>query len=156
MQIKITAAATTAAALGIGLLLATGAWAQPPADVTAVCKDGSSYTGNTRTGACRGHGGVATWGPAASTAAPAAGTAAPGSSRDPAKTTTTNAAPIPSRRTGAPVAGGGTGQVWVNTDSKVYHCPGDRYYGKTKAGSYMSESAAKAAGDRPAYGKACS
>lgn len=42
----------------------------------------------------------------------------------------------------------GHGMVWVNLDSKIYHHEGDRWYGKTKNGKYMSEQDAIDAGYR--------
>jgi len=62
----------------------------------------------------------------------------------------TRAVPPPSRTEAArqtpspipaavPAHGGGDGQVWVNLDSKIYHYQGDRYYGNTKNGKYMTE-----------------
>ena len=56
----------------------------------------------------------------------------------------------------APAAGGGEGKVWVNKASKTYHCPGTKYYGKTKAGEYMTEADAKAKGNHPNHKKLCS
>ena len=52
--------------------------------------------------------------------------------------------------------GGGPGMVWVNSASKVYHCPNDRWYGKTKAGEYMTEADAKAKGNHADHNKPCS
>ena len=45
-------------------------------------------------------------------------------------------------------AGGDNGKVWVNTKSGVYHKEGDRWYGKTKKGKYMTEDEAIKAGYR--------
>ncbi len=42
----------------------------------------------------------------------------------------------------------GSTLVWVNTKSGVYHFPGTHNYGNTKAGAYMCEANAIAAGDR--------
>ncbi len=40
-------------------------------------------------------------------------------------------------------------RVWVNTKTSVYHYPGERWYGNTQEGKYISEAGAKAEGDRP-------
>ena len=53
------------------------------------------------------------------------------------------------------VAGTSNTKVWVNTESKVYHCPGTRYYGKTKVGSYMTETEAASKGSHADHGKVC-
>jgi hypothetical protein len=46
--------------------------------------------------------------------------------------------------------------VWVNTGSHVYHCPGTQYYGNTKRGLYLSESEAISRGYRAAHNRVCS
>jgi len=42
------------------------------------------------------------------------------------------------------------GMVWVNLKTGVYHREGDRWYGKTKSGKFMSEADAQKAGYRAA------
>ena len=68
----------------------------------------------------------------------------------------------PSRPSPTPPAGVTAGaqgdpgvRVWVNTNSGVYHCPGTRWYGRTKQGTYMSQKEAQEKGNRPAYGNYC-
>lgn len=134
-----------------------------PAGSTGLCKDGSYYSGPVKKGACRGHQGVKDWWGAEAGGTAVATTAAPKAA--PA----VMAAPAPAPAPAAPAAaarpmptpaaqaapGGGPGLVWANGSSKVYHCPGDKWYGKTKSGSYMTEADAKAKGFHPDHGKAC-
>jgi hypothetical protein len=135
-----------ACALALTAASHAAAPADAPPDANGLCKDGSYSTSATKKGACKGHKGVKDWWGAAQ-AKPAA--AAPAAK--PASTTVAKAAATVAKA----AAGGGPDKVWVNTESKVYHCPGDRWYGKTKAGEYMSEADATAKGFRADRGKAC-
>ncbi len=143
--------------------------AQAPSGATGQCKDGTYSTAAKKSGACSGHKGVQTWYASANSmtassktpAAPNVAKPAPTPTPAPAAPTPAPAAaqptrpqPAPAPRT-QPATGGGNGQVWVNTSTKVYHCSGDRYYGKTKKGAYMSQSDAQAKGYRADAGKPC-
>ena len=153
---KITLAMIT---LTAGLTFAASGFAQTapaaaPAGTSGMCKDGSYSSGATKKGACSKHGGVKDWyvkaadSPAAMAAAPAApAPAVAAAAASPMKT--------PALPAATPAAGGGAGKVWVNARSKTYHCSGSKWYGTTKAGSYMTEAAAKAAGNHADHGKAC-
>ena len=79
--------------------------------------------------------------PASSSPAPAPVTAASAQPAAPATATHSSPPAQPSP---------GSGMVWVNLDSGVYHKEGTRYYGKTKNGKYMSEADAIKAGYRAA------
>ena len=121
-----------------------------PAGTTGLCNDGT-YSGASKKGACRGHKGVKEWyGAPANSEKGGAGTSqtAPAPTANQAPEQSTPAA-TPNTATRAQAPGGGAGMVWVNTATNVYHCPGTRYYGKTKAGTYMSEAEARAKGARP-------
>jgi len=86
--------------------------------------------------------------PASPSAAPAA-PAAPASSGNMAAPKTTTKAAAGKASSPEIAAAKASGKVWVNTESGVYHKSG-RWYGKTKAGKFMTESEAKAAGYKEA------
>ena len=123
-----------------------------PAGSTGQCKDGSYTSTATKRGACKGHKGVQEWYAAAAPAPAPAAKAAPAAPVAAAGTSSKKGMPAPAAN---PAPGGGPGMVWVNSSSKVYHCPGDKWYGKTKQGEYMTEADAKAKGNHAEHGKIC-
>jgi hypothetical protein len=166
-------------AMGFGSALAQ-APAGAPAGATGICKDGTYWTGASKSGACSGHKGVQTWYAATAAAKPAVAAApapapaaakpvaapapapaamkpaaAPAPTPAPAAAPAAKAGPAATANAKTAAPGGGPGLVWVNTSSKVYHCIGTTYYGKTKEGKYMSEADAVKAGNRADAGKAC-
>lgn len=168
-------------ALAAGLLVSFSCFAAAPAGApagsTGLCKDGTYYSGAEKKGACGGHKGVKEWWGEAATpksdaktekkaeAKPSmATTSAAVPATKPATTAATGTAAAATAvhgKTEAPkpaavaAAGGGAGKVWANESTKVYHCSGDKWYGKTKQGEYMTEAEAKAKGFKPDHGKAC-
>jgi hypothetical protein len=86
------------------------------------------------------------------TVSPVAGGAATkpetGSTGKGSQSSASSAMPQSEKAAAAPPSG--SGMVWANLDTKVYHRDGDRWYGKTKHGKYMTEADAQKAGFRPA------
>jgi hypothetical protein len=167
--------------LAAGMLASAVCQAAPPADApagtTGLCKDGTYWDGATKKGACKGHKGVKEWYAAKDAKADKAEKAKSAKAEKAEKADKMGKAEKADKmgmaeksdkmekadkadkmekaeaRAAAP--GGGAGKVWVNTDSKVYHCQDDRWYGKTKQGEYMSEAEANAKGFHADHGKAC-
>lgn len=154
-------------------IAATAAFAAAPTEAPSgtmgMCKDGTYSSSAEKKGACRGHKGVKDWygeeaAPVKTTGATTTTTPSMTASTAPAqgmgmktgKTSTSSLGNSSSSMTTAAAPGGGAGQVWSNDNTKVYHCSGDKWYGKTKHGEYMSEGDAKAKGLHADHGKACS
>src|SRR5690242_5307859 len=127
----------------------TPAWsAEHEAGATGRCADGTYTHSDSKRGACSDHGGVKDWYGKASMAKER-------SEREPMpRERHDDIAKDRAERDSTPRdehpehMAAGHDRVWVNTSTKVYHCEGDRWYGKTKHGEYMSEAQAREHGFR--------
>lgn len=161
--------------------------ADAPAGTTAICRDGSFFFGQSKSGACKTHGGVKTWyrvpdasakgastdsarAPSSPNPIVAARSIAESANAPPSTSTAPSRASVEAANASAqavkppaniaadqdPAPGGGSGLVWASDGSEVYRCEGDRLYGRTNSGKYMSERDAKSKGLKSQSGKACS
>jgi len=73
-----------------------------------------------------------------------------GESQKPSSSISESPSNLPQSDKAIPAPPSGSGMVWVNLDTKVYHREGDPWYGRTKHGEYMSEADAQKAGYRAA------
>lgn len=159
-------------ALALGLGASPLAFAQAPAGApagsTGQCKDNTYTSAPSKRGACRGHKGVKEW-YASEKAEGAKGTESKAnesmSKSNESMSKSSSMSQMPAMKSSSktttaqrsePAPGGGAGKVWVNTATHVYHCPGTKWYGKTKQGEYMTEAEAKAQNAHADHGKACS
>lgn len=62
---------------------------------------------------------------------------------------------LPSAAMQGQPAGNPNTTVWVDTEYGYYHCPGSRWYGRTRYGVYMTQKQAQDRRYRPAYGLVC-
>ena len=96
-----------------------------------------------------------------SSMAPATGKAASASEPPPAAPPAASSAKQTAKSAAEPAAAAAQqppvkGMVWVNTETKVFHREGDRWYGNTKHGKFMSEADAVKAGYRESKQKTSS
>jgi hypothetical protein len=149
------------AVLAAAFMAAPGVYAQSAAPAaasqTVTCNDGTTQTVTTTKGACHGHKGI-NKSASSSSGSGSSSSSSSNSSSAPAAASKSTASSSKSAPAATPAAGGGPGQVWVNTASKTkaYHCQGSKWYGTTKQGKYMSVSDAQAAGYHAAKGEKCS
>jgi len=146
-----------ALAIAVGLLFSAASFAETPVTTAPAPAATTTAPATTTTAPVTHHvttHHVTTHTAAPATTAPATHTAAPATTA-PATHTAAPAKAKPSAMPTTAAAGGDPSKVWINAKSKTYHCFGTKYYGKTKAGEYLTEADAKAKGYHGIHGKAC-